>query len=326
MLRVAMISKWHVHAAGYAKFIQGCEDACVSCVWDEDAARGQAWAKELNVPFVADYDELLAREDVDAVAIDTPTNMHKEIMLKAARAHKHIFTEKCMCLNVADCDEVIKAVEEAGVVFTISFPQRCSGRNLFIKRMIEEGRLGDVTLLRVRNCHNGALAGWLPDYWYDPETTGGGAMMDLGAHPMYLSAWMLGNPTRIQSMFNNKTGHAVEDNTISTIEFENGAIAVSETSLVSPMCPQIFEVYVTKGVILAIDNDVKIKTLDTQKHLADGWVVPKLPEALPHPTRQWVEAILYGGPVRYSVQEGRMLTALMENAYIADRERREVKF
>ena len=45
MLRVAMISKWHVHAAGYAKFIQGCEDACVSCVWDEDAARGQAWAR-----------------------------------------------------------------------------------------------------------------------------------------------------------------------------------------------------------------------------------------------------------------------------------------
>ena len=186
--------------------------------------------------------------------------------------------------------------------------------------------MGDVTVLRCRNCHDGALAGWLPDYWYDPETTGGGAMMDLGAHPMYLSAWMLGNPTRIQSMFNNKTGHAVEDNTISTIEFENGAIAVSETSLVSPMCPQIFEVYGTKGVILAIDNDVKIKTLDTQKHLADGWVVPKLPEALPHPTRQWVEAILYGGPVRYGVQEGRMLTALMENAYIADRERREVKF
>ena len=63
----------------------------------------------------------------------------------------------------------------------------------------------------------GALAGWLPDYWYDPETTGGGAMMDLGAHPMYHSAWMLGTPKRIQSMFCNLTGHQVEDNTISTI-------------------------------------------------------------------------------------------------------------
>ena len=146
------------------------------------------------------YDELLARPDVDAVLIDTPTNMHKEVMIKAAKAHKHIFTEKCMCLNVADCDEVIKAVEEAGVIFTISFPQRCSGRNLFIKQCIEDGTLGDVTVMRVRNCHNGALAGWLPDYWYDPETTGGGAMMDLGAHPMYLARWLLGKPTRIQSI------------------------------------------------------------------------------------------------------------------------------
>ena len=151
-------------------------------------------------------------------------------------------------------------------------------------------------------------------------------MMDLGAHPMYLSAWMLGNPVRIQSMFTNKTGHAVEDNSISTIEFEGGAIAVSETSLVSPMCPQIFEVYGTKGVILCEDDKVRIKTADSQKYLKDGWVEPKLPPELPHPTRQWVEAILYGGEVRYGVKEGRMLTALMENAYISDRERREVKF
>lgn len=326
MLHVAMLSKWHVHATEYAGYFNKMDDVKITCVWDEDPIRGKAWADEMGVDFEADLDTLLARKDVDAVCIDTPTNMHKDVMIKCAKAGKHMYTEKVMCLTVADCDEVIKAVEENNVIFTISLPQRTYPKFLYIKQAVESGLVGDVTVLRCRNCHDGALAGWLPDYWYDPETTGGGAMMDLGAHPMYLSAWMLGNPTRIQSMFNNKTGHAVEDNTISTIEFENGAIAVSETSLVSPMCPQIFEVYGTKGVILAIDNDIKIKTLDTQKHLADGWVVPKLPEALPHPTRQWVEAILYGGPVRYGVQEGRMLTALMENAYIADRERREVKF
>ena len=165
MLRVAMISKWHVHAPGYAQFVQQQGDACITCVWDEQPERGRAWAEELGVPFVESYDELLARPDVDAVLIDTPTNMHKDVMIKAAKAHKHIFTEKCMCLNVAVCDEVIKAVEEAGVIFTISFPQRCSGRNLFIKQCIEDGTLGDVTVMRVRNCHNGALAGWLPVYW-----------------------------------------------------------------------------------------------------------------------------------------------------------------
>ena len=182
-----------------------------TCVWDEIPERGQAWAKELGTAFEPDLDKLLARDDVDAVCIDTPTNMHKDSMIKAAKAGKHIYTEKVMCLNVKDCDEVIKAVEENHVVFTISLPQRAWPKFLFIKQAIESGVMGDVTVLRCRNCHDGALAGWLPDYWYDPETTGGGAMMDLGAHPMYLSAWMLGNPVRIQSMFTNKTGHAVED-------------------------------------------------------------------------------------------------------------------
>ena len=59
-------------------------------------------------------------------------------------------------------------------------------------------------------------------------------MMDLGAHPMYLSAWMLGNPVRIQSMFTNKTGHAVEDNSISTIEFEGRRDRCVRNLAVSP--------------------------------------------------------------------------------------------
>ena len=307
MLNIAMLSKWHVHASGYARFIQNQPDAQVTCVWDEDPARGQAWADELGVPFVADLDDLLARPDVDAVAIDTPTSMHKEVMIKAAKAKKHIFTEKCMCLKVADCDEVIKAVEEAGVIFTISFPQRTQGRNIFIKQCIEDGTLGDVTLLRVRD-------------------SPGGAMMDLGAHPMYLSRWMLGKPVRIQSMFNARTGHPVEDNSVCVIEFENKAIAVAETGLVSGMNPQTMEVYGTKGVIICEGNELRLRTKDINRFVEGGWATVKLPENQPLPLRQFIDSALYGKPVSFGLQEGRQLTELMENAYIADRERREVRF
>ena len=148
MLRIAMLSKWHVHAANYAQFIQDQPDAQIACVWDEDPVRGQRWGEEMNVPFLQDLDTLLSRPDVDAVIIDAPTSMHKDLMVRAAKAGKHIFTEKCMCLTTADCDEVIKAVEDAGVIFTISFPQRVRGRSLLVKKYVEEGVLGDVTLLR----------------------------------------------------------------------------------------------------------------------------------------------------------------------------------
>lgn len=326
MLRIAMISRWHVHAKGYAQYIQSQEDAEITCVWDEDKARGQEWAQELGVDFVENYDDVLAREDVDAVFIDSPTNMHKELMVKAARAGKHIFTEKVMALTTADCDEIIAEIEKAGVKFAISFPHRCMPRNLFVKEAVESGAVGEVTVLRVRNCHDGALAGWLPEYWYDPETTGGGAMMDLGAHPMYLSSWILGKPTRITSMFNNKTPHPVEDNSVCTIEFENKAIAISETSLVSPMAPVMMEIYGTDGVILCVDDDVRIKTRETVAKVEGGWVKPKLPEELPHPIRQWLDGVLYGKEIRFGTAEARALTELMEGAYIADKEGKTYTF
>jgi 1,5-anhydro-D-fructose reductase (1,5-anhydro-D-mannitol-forming) len=326
MLKFAMISKWHVHADGYAKFVQKQPDACISCVWDEDPVRGKAWADELGVDFVADYDAVLAREDVDAILVCTPTNMHKELMIKAANAGKHIFTEKVLALTTADADEIIAAIEKNGVKFSICYPHRCMPRNLVLKQLVDDGLLGDITVMRVRNVHDGALAGWLPDYWYDPVTTGGGAMMDLGAHGMYLAHWLLGEPVRIQSMFNNLTAVPVDDNAICTIEFANKGIAITETSLVSPMAPTMLELYGTKGVAMYSDNEVKFRNEFTRKYVEGGWVTPKLPEELPHPIRQFIDGVLYGKEIIFDTKEARMLTNLMEKAYIADKERKEVKF
>ena len=326
MLKFAMISKWHVHAEGYANFIKAQPDACISCVWDEDAARGKAWAEELGVDFVANYDDVLAREDVDAILVCTPTNMHKEVMIKAANAGKHIFTEKVLALTTADADEIIAAIEKNGLIFSICFPHRCMPRNLVLKQLVDEGQLGDITVMRVRNVHDGALAQWLPDYWYDPETTGGGAMMDLGAHGMYLAHWLLGNPVRIQSMFNNLTPVPVDDNAICTIEFENKGIAITETSLVSPMAPTTLELYGTKGVAMYTDNEVKFQNEFTKKYVEGGWVTPKLPKELPHPIRQFIDGVEKGSEIIFGTAEARMLTNLMEKAYIADKERREITF
>ena len=325
MLKIAMAGKWHVHAEGYAKDFEKEPDAKVICVWDDDETRGRAWAESLNVPFFASYKEMLDESGCDAVCICSATNLHKELMIQAARAKKHIFTEKVMCLKTKDCDEVMREIELNGVVFTISFPHRCFPQILFIKQAIELGLIGSVPLFRVRNCHNGALAGWLPDYWYDPETTGGGAMMDLGAHPMYLSAWLLGDPKSIQSCFRSVTGRKVEDDAVSTIRFENGAVAIAETSLISPYTPHICEVYGTKGAILAQDGQVRVKTDALQAAEDGGWIRPALPKALPSPLRQFIDSALYGKPILFGTQEARALTVLMENAYISHSEKREVE-
>ena len=106
MLRVAMLSRWHVHADQYAGEIRANPNADVVAVWDEEPERGQAWAEELAVPCETDLDTLLARSDIDAVCVVTPTNLHRDVMVATANAGKHIFTEKVLATSVADCQAI----------------------------------------------------------------------------------------------------------------------------------------------------------------------------------------------------------------------------
>ncbi|WFR56284.1 Gfo/Idh/MocA family oxidoreductase [Anaerocolumna sp. AGMB13025] len=325
MFKVALISKWHVHAQGYAEIIKSFPDAEITCVWDEEPERGREWAMSLGVQFEEDMDKLLAREDVEGILICSPTSLHTEIMKKAAQAGKHIFTEKAMALTKKECEEITAEVKKAGVKFAISFPARTTPTNLYAKSVIDAGLVGKVNLLRIRNGHDGALNNWLPEYWYDETKAGGGAMMDLGCHPMYLSSWILGKPVRISSMFSHFTERAVEDNSVCTIEFENHAVAIVETSLVTYKTPSMVEVYGTEGTLIICDNMVKLTSKKMDEEF-NGWVTPsKLPEALPHPLRQWVDGVLYNKPILFDAEAGTRLTELLEAAYIANKEKREVQ-
>ena len=97
MLNAAMLSKWHVHAPGYANMLKSSGKVDIKAVWDDDTARGSAWAKELGAEFEPDLAKLLARDDIEAVFCDAPTTAHKDIIIAAAKAGKHIFTEKALC-------------------------------------------------------------------------------------------------------------------------------------------------------------------------------------------------------------------------------------
>ena len=311
MLNIAMISKWHVHAKMYAKQIESFPNAKITCVWDEDAGRGQAWADELGVPFAPDYDDLLQRNDVDAVVVCSPTDMHPELMIKAADAKKHIFTEKVVALTKKDALLVKEAVERNKINFVISFPQRTKPEHLFAKKAVEDGLLGDVTMARVRNGHNGASANWLPQYWYDPKTTGGGAMMDLGAHPVYLLNWLLGKPKSVQMSAAWYTNRQVEDSAACNIVYQNGAVAVAESSLCAFASPYIMEIYGTKGVLFIRGGNVLLKTED------QDWVTPELPPERPSALSQFISACENGTSAEFGIDDAIALTEVMEGAYIS---------
>ena len=322
MVNVLMLSKWHVHAAGYAKTIMSQPDARITCIWDDDIERGKKWAEELGVPFEPDLSKALARSDVDAVVVDTPTTDHCRVMVAAANAGKHIFTEKALAVTVADCKTIVEAVKKNNVKFCISYPQLSTSFVQYCKQAIDEGWIGKVHYMRYRNAHAGSFMGWLPEYWYDLEKAGGGAMMDLGCHPMYTASYLLGKPKRIVSMFNNNYApEGVDDNSVSVVEFENKAIAVLETSFISQYNANCIELLGTEGAVVQFGNEVKVRS----NKFKDGWFTPdKLPSPLPVALRLWLDGIVKGSTIPFNTEMGIALTELLENAYISHNEQRIV--
>ncbi len=326
MLNIAVLSGWHVHAEGYAKELQAIPGVQVKAVWDDDKARGEQLAKELNCAFEPDVDKLLADPEIQAVQLTSQTSLHPQLLLKAAAARKHIFTEKVLTISPEDAAKAQEAIQSSGVCFAISFPHLCRPEIMKAREIVKEGKLGQIGYARVRNVHNGAVAGWLPDHFFDESVCGGGAMIDLGAHPMYTLPWLLGSPLSAQSAFTTLTGKPVEDNAVSLLRFENGTIGVSETGFVASHDPYTLDISGTQGS-LQLREGLSWASEET----GGKWVaITDLPAARPSPLHLWVAAIQAGEPQSDTLSDFGLapavaLTQLMDAAYRAHRSGQEAK-
>ena len=310
-MKVAIIGTWHVHTEEYTRAILENPKAEAVAVWDSDAARGKAFADKMGLPFTADLDSILNDADIDSIVLCSATCDHPALLQKAAAAKKNIFTEKVLTIGVEDAEKAAEAVRASGKVFTISYPHRTFATLRAANAMLECGKLGRVTYARVRNVHNGSSADWLPPHFYDKAQCGGGAMIDLGAHPMYTLYWLLGAPKTITSTFTAVTNRGVEDNAVSVIEFENGAIGVSETGFVSECNPYTLEISGTDGSLMIHGESARWGG----KATGGKWIDLELPEKEALPIDQWVDAVTEGAPAPSTVDEAVMLTRLMDGAY-----------
>jgi predicted dehydrogenase len=310
MINVALVGTWHVHFEGYAKAIKNNPLCNITVLWEPDEDRGKKYSEMFSCNLVTDYDELLKRDDVDAVMVCTSTDLHHSVIKKAAIAGKHIFTEKVLCFTEEDALDVAKAVKENGVKFCISFVWKSRGEFIWIKDAVDSGLIGEVNYCRMRNAHNGTIAGWLPETFYDPVTCGGGAMMDLGAHGIYFLNWILGDPVKATSAFTNVKVNSVEDNAVSIFTYKNGAIGINETSFLAPEDPHTIEIVGDKGTIFAGGP-----TNSVTYNIGDGWVTPTLPDDIAPPIDLWVKGIAEGADIPYGIDEAVALSRTMEMAY-----------
>ncbi|MFB5663892.1 Gfo/Idh/MocA family protein [Alteribacillus sp. HJP-4] len=327
MLSAAMLSRWHVHADDYAKEALEHPEINIVKIWDEKPERGQAWAEELGVEFEADLVTVLKNPEIDAVIVDTPTNLHKEVILEAAEHGKHIFSEKVLTLTSADCEEIFEKVKEKKVQLMLSLPRLSDPYYVYAEQVMEEGLIGKLTTIRCRLAHNGALPtsnnpdGWLPSHFFDKSACGGGALIDLGAHPIYLSNRLGGSVKNVSARLQTFLDSEVDDNSIVTIEYENGALGILEAGFVSEGS-FILELHGTEGIYIVENGNVRLKSC---RRTNNQWEdIMDLPPSGRSPMEQWCEAILHGTNPHITKEDMLLLTRLNEAASLADQEKRIV--
>ncbi|MGI6578901.1 MAG: Gfo/Idh/MocA family protein [Saccharofermentanales bacterium] len=145
-----------------------------------------------------DYKEILSDPEIDAVVILTKVDLHAEMSIAAAKAKKDIFMQKAIGLSLEEAQEIIDTAREEGVKLTISFMHRYFDESIKAHDIIQEGTLGDLQFVRMRNSVK------------NPESviaSYGGCIMDIGSHGMDLIRYLFGQEVkRVKSMFHQGSG------------------------------------------------------------------------------------------------------------------------
>jgi UDP-N-acetylglucosamine 3-dehydrogenase len=264
----------------------------------------------------ADWRELLARDDVDAVTICTPNALHAEQAVAAIESGRPVLVEKPVTVTVAEADKVIAASEAAGVVAMTAHSARFSPSVVALKEALP--RIGLPTSVDVTFCHAGPAA-WSADAtWFtDPSLAGGGALLDLGVHVVDSLRWLLDD--EVAEVTGRLTGGVVEQDAVVAFTTVAGAVGTLHAGWRSVSGPRVsFTVYGEQGTLVLDDRGAAL-------HLPAQDVQPlPLPPVVGSPARAFVDAVERGATPSPDLHDGRAAVAFVQAAYRSAAERRTV--
>lgn len=218
--------------------------ACSSPV--DDAKEGVLQA---GFEFATDnYKELIKRPDIDIIEVCTPNYLHKDVIIDALGAGKHVNVEKPLAMSLEEAKEILNAAQESpGLVSQMCFEYRYAPATLRAKQLIEEGFLGRVYSIRTVYLHAGNSDPKRPSYWkIQKQYCGGGSLYDLASHIIDLVRFLLGDFTKVFAKLEtfvkerpvaNDPGKTcevdVDDIALLLFELENGAMGTLEATKVA---------------------------------------------------------------------------------------------
>ena len=238
----------------HAESVHRCADAELYAVASPTKEHVKDFAARFKIPHhFTDYRKMFEMTELDIVLVGVPNYLHCQVTLDAFAAGKHVIMEKPLCMNLSEADQMIATGKKAKRKLMYAEELCFAPKYVRLKQLLDSGALGEPTLLKQSEKHDGPHAG----HFWDVNRSGGGVTMDMGCHAIEFFRWMLGRP-KIKSVF-AQMGTQVhgkktegDDNAILLLEFENGVVAVAEESWTKlGGMDDRSEVYGSKGVAYA---------------------------------------------------------------------------
>lgn len=206
----------------------------LSAVCDVVEERARAAGERWNVPWFTSVEQMLAGAPSDIVTIATPSGMHPQHGALAARAGRHVVSEKPMAISLSAADELVKACDEAGVHLFVVKQNRLNATVQLLKRALDKGRFGRLFMIN-------ATVRWArPQEYYDQARWrgtwefDGGAFMNQASHYVDLVQWFMGPVESVMAKTATMARRIeAEDSGAAVLKFRNGAIGVLEVTMLT---------------------------------------------------------------------------------------------
>jgi xylose dehydrogenase (NAD/NADP) len=227
-IRWGIVSTANIGRAAVIPAIQNSFNGELVAVGSRDLQKAQEFAGRLAIPrSYGSYEALLDAEDIDAVYIPLPNSLHREWVIKAAKARKHILCEKPLALNAHECLEMEAAASEYGVKLMEAFMYRFHPRTEKILELVKNGELGELRL--IHSAFTFRLT--RPDNIRLKPELGGGSLMDVGCYCVNLSRTVArAEPVEVQA-FAHWGASGVDDQLAGSLRFDNGLLAQFDCAL-----------------------------------------------------------------------------------------------
>ena len=246
----------------HAEVIALLENSTLVACFDTDDTRAAQFCNRFGGTPYPTIDAFLAHSGLDIVTVCTPSGLHLNGAVKAARAGKHLLVEKPLEITIERCDQIIQAAAENNVKLAGIFPSRFYAPVKVIKKAVDEGKFGRIVLADAyvkwyREHAYYDTSNWKGTWKYD----GGGALMNQSIHAIDLLQWFMGPVSKVCS-FSGTMVHEqieVEDTAVATLQFENGAFGVIEgTTGAYPGSPKKIEISGSQGHVILEEGNITV--------------------------------------------------------------------